>query len=85
MKSKVAVLLVSPDFLASDFIYECELGPFLKEAKQGGVRILWVPVRDSAYKQTALRYQYLALHVGRSGLSGGGPRHKHLINCRRWV
>ena len=26
-------------------------------------------------------YQYLALHVGRSGLSGGGPRHKHLINC----
>jgi len=26
----------SPDFIASDFIHEYELGPFLKEAKQGG-------------------------------------------------
>ena len=42
-------------FLASDFIHEHESGPLLKEAEQGGVRILWVPVRDSAYKQTALK------------------------------
>src|SRR5271157_5238595 len=53
--SKIAVLLVSPDFLASDFIHEHELGPLLKDAKQRGVRILWVPVRDSAYMQTALK------------------------------
>jgi len=53
--SKVAVLLVSPDFLASDFIHEHELGPLLKEAEQGGVKILWVPVRESAYKQTPLK------------------------------
>jgi len=60
--SKVAVLLVSPDFLASDFIHEHELGPLLKEAEQGGVKILWVPIRDSAYKQTPLKKYQAVLH-----------------------
>lgn len=54
-KTSVAVLLVSPDFLASDFIHEHELGPLLKEAKAGGVRILWIPLRPSAYKETPLK------------------------------
>jgi internalin A len=60
--TKVAVLLVSPDFIASDFIHEHELGPLLKEADQGGVKILWVPIRDSAYKRTPLKdYQAAVL------------------------
>jgi hypothetical protein len=57
-RTSVAVLLVSPDFLASDFIHERELGPLLKGADAGGVRILWVPLRPSAYEETPLeRYQ----------------------------
>jgi hypothetical protein len=58
--SKVAVLLVSSDFLASDFIHEHELGPLFKELKQGGVKILWVPVSASSYEKTPLKdYQAL--------------------------
>jgi hypothetical protein len=62
--SKVAVLLVSPDFLASDFIHDHELGPLLNEAKRGGVKLLWVPIRDSAYKQTALKNYQAVLDPG---------------------
>jgi hypothetical protein len=53
--AKVAVMLVTKDFLASDFIYEHELGPLLKEADLGGVKILWVLVRDCLYKDTPLK------------------------------
>jgi len=53
--AKVAVMMVSPGFLASDFIHEHELGPLLKEAEQGGVRILWIPVRACSYKETLLK------------------------------
>jgi internalin A len=54
-ETSVAVLLVSPDFLASDFIHEHELGPILKEAKDGGVKVLWVPIHASAYEETPLK------------------------------
>jgi hypothetical protein len=58
MNSNVAILLVSPSFIASDFIRKHELGPLLKEAEQGGVKIMWVAIYASSYKQTALeKYQ----------------------------
>ncbi len=53
--TRVAVLLVSPGFLASGFIHEHELGPLLKKAEEGGVRILWVPLRPSSYEETGLK------------------------------
>jgi hypothetical protein len=51
----VALLLVTKDFLASEFIHEHELGPILKEAKRGGITILWVLVRACSYKETPLK------------------------------
>ncbi len=53
--TKVAVLLVTPNFLASDFIHENELGPFLKKAERGKVTIIWIPVRACSYKETPLK------------------------------
>jgi internalin A len=54
-RTSVAVLLVSPDFLASDFIHQHELGPLLKEADAGGVKIRWVLIHDCAYNETLLK------------------------------
>jgi hypothetical protein len=48
-RAKVALLLVSADFLASDFIQEAELPELLKAAEQGGCRILPVLVGPSLF------------------------------------
>ncbi len=53
--SKIAVLLVTKDFLNSDFIHQHELGPVLQQAAQGGMRILWVPVGACSYAETPLK------------------------------
>jgi hypothetical protein len=56
--AKVALLLVSPDFLASDFIADNELSVLLEAARKEGVKILWVAVRHSNYQDTDIeRYQ----------------------------
>lgn len=51
---KIAILLISPDFIASDFINNNELPPLLVKAKKRGVRILSVIISPSAYKDFEL-------------------------------
>lgn len=60
-EAKAALLLVSQDFLTSEFIAEIELPYLLDAAKNKDLTILWVAVRPSTVEDTELK-DYQALH-----------------------
>lgn len=57
-QTRVALILVSVDFLDSDFIAEQELPHLLQDAQDGHLTILWVLLRSCVWEETALaQYQ----------------------------
>jgi hypothetical protein len=67
--AKVAILLVSADFLASQFIVENELPPLLAAAKSSGVVILPVVVGASRFDRTPTLSCYQAVNEPSQPLS----------------
>ena len=57
----IAILLVSANFFASDFIATDELPALLQAAQEGGVKILPVIIGPSRFERTAL-YQFQAVN-----------------------
>jgi formylglycine-generating enzyme required for sulfatase activity len=60
-RAQVALLLVSPDFLASDFIRRKELPCLLEAAQNDGLEILWVPLLPCSWKRFRQIEQYQAV------------------------
>ncbi|MDJ0836504.1 MAG: COR domain-containing protein [Acidobacteriota bacterium] len=53
-RTKVALLLVSPDFLAEDYLMEGRLPDYLDVAVTEGLTVMWVPLRASLFEETPL-------------------------------
>src|SRR5439155_20530909 len=50
-RARVAILLISADFIASDFIADNELPPLLKKAESGGATIIPVIVSPCGFRR----------------------------------
>lgn len=85
MSAKVAILLVSANFLASKFITECELPSLLESTESRGTKIIPVIVSDCLFDESDLS-QFQAVNVARplANLSQA-QQQKELANIARSV
>lgn len=67
--ARVAVLLVTHHFLASEFIVSNELTPLLERSRSGGTVIFWIHVSPAMYEQTMIE-RFQAAHDVSKPLSG---------------
>lgn len=85
-QADVAVLLVSPDYLASDFILDAELPTLLRAAEERGLRIIWVAIRPSLFDDTAIA-QFQAANDPNAPLSelNSSQRDRAFVNIARRI
>ena len=69
-KATIAILLVSTDFVASDFIANEELQPLLDKAQADGTKIMPLIVRPCAFFEECGLSKYQAVNDPKRPLSG---------------
>jgi WD40 repeat protein len=52
--SDIAILLVTPNYTASNFILEIELPKLLDQAGLNKLKIMWIPISSAPYKEVGL-------------------------------
>ncbi len=72
-ESQAAILLVSADFLASDFIIENELPQLLKIAKEKGTRIFQIIISPCCFDETKHLSQFQAVNSSSNTLIEMSP------------
>jgi hypothetical protein len=77
-RAGAAVLLVTPQFLSSEFIDRHELPPLFEAARKRGLRIFWLPVSASAYDETEIA-GFQALHDPRLPLDQASPGERNAV------
>ena len=53
--AQIAILLVTPNFLASDFIADHELPKIFRKAEKEGLLIFWISISHCLYDETELK------------------------------
>ncbi|MGI0494439.1 leucine-rich repeat domain-containing protein [Alkalinema pantanalense CENA528] len=70
--AQIAILLVSPNFIASDFIADNELPPLLDAAQANGLKIFWIPISYSSHTEMDFN-KYQAAHNPKQPLASLPP------------
>jgi len=70
--TRIAVLLVSDSFLASDYIASVELPALLAAAEKGECTLCWVLIHECLYEETGLK-DFQAAHDIKQPLAGLSP------------
>lgn len=85
LNANIALLLVTPDFLASDFIMNVELPELYKAVEERKLTILWVAVMPSLYETTSISELQSANDPSRplSGLTTAKAQREIVQICKK--